>query len=246
VTDDTGPTRPPGEWAELTAVRHGQSVANAAFATAEAAGHNRAEVTGPDAQVGLSELGRRQAAELGRWWAAQPADRLPEVALCSPFLRARQTFDLIAENAPEWSARVGPPRIDERLRDRDMGDLAMMTGRQIADRFPAEAARRRDSDEFTYRPPNGESFGDVADRLAAVLADVRRDHAGRRVLMVAHDAVVLMLRRLLERMSWDDLRVVTRAGPVANASITRWVNADGRLVLSGYNVTTHLQRPPDT
>jgi broad specificity phosphatase PhoE len=45
-----------------------------------------------------------------------------------------------------------------------------------------------------YRPPNGESFEDIAVRLRSFLDDLHRDHAGERVVVVAHDAVVLMMR----------------------------------------------------
>jgi broad specificity phosphatase PhoE len=58
---------------------------------------------------------------------------------------------------------------------------------------PAEATRRSSTDEFHYRPPGGESLLDVATRLASLLDDVRRDHAGLRVLLVAHDSAVTHL-----------------------------------------------------
>jgi broad specificity phosphatase PhoE len=232
-----------GECAELTIVRHGQSVANAAV-LAEAAGHPGAEVFGPDADVRLSDLGRRQAIAVGYWWAALPAGRLPDVVLSSPYLRARQTLDLAAATASGRGARVSAARVDDRLRDRGMGELEMMSRRQVAERFPEEARRRQATAEFVYRPPGGESFGDIADRLASLLVDVRRDHDGCRVLLVAHDAVVLMLRYLLERLSWDGVRAIAAEGMAGNASITRWVNVDGRLVLSEYNSTGHLHEHP--
>jgi broad specificity phosphatase PhoE len=233
----------PGELAELVVVRHGESVANAAFAAANAAGRASAGISGPDSDVPLTDLGRRQATALGHWLGALPADRFPEVALCSPYLRARHTFELAAAAAERDNprARVRLSRVDDRLRDRVMGELQMLTRMQIAERFPAEAQRRRTVDEYVYRPPGGESFGDVAERLASLLTDVRREHAGRRVLVVAHDAVVLMLRRLVEGLSWDEVRAIARDGLAANASVTRWTGVDGALVLAEYNVTAHLR-----
>ncbi|HEY2669405.1 MAG TPA: histidine phosphatase family protein [Rugosimonospora sp.] len=233
----------PGELAELIVVRHGESVANAAFAAANAAGRASAGISGPDSDVPLTDLGRRQAAALGHWLGALPADRFPEVALCSPYLRARHTLELAASAAERDNprARVRLSRVDDRLRDRVMGELQMLTRMQIAERFPAEAERRRTVDEYVYRPPGGESFGDVADRLASLLTDVRREHAGRRVLVVAHDAVVLMLRRLVEGLSWDEVRAIARDGLADNASVTRWTGVDDALVLAEYNVTAHLR-----
>ena len=74
----------------------------------------------------------------------------------------------------------------------------------------------------------------------ALLDDVRRDHAGLRVLLVAHDSVVLMLRHLIEGLSLPELEAIVRSGPVVNASITRWTGDTGRLVLAEYNTVTHL------
>lgn len=227
--------------AELTVVRHGQSTANAAFARAEAAGSAESGVTGPDARIGLSPLGAAQAVALGHRFGALAADRRPQVVICSPYRRARQTWRLAVDAA---RAVGGPdlPRgsVDDRLRDRVMGELELLTSAAVAARFPEEAARRAGTDEFHYRPPGGESLLDVATRLGSLLGDVRREHAGARVLLVAHDSVVLMLRHLVEGLSLEELDRVVRAGPVLNASVTRWAVVAGRPVLAEYNTVTHL------
>ncbi|SFJ89730.1 hypothetical protein SAMN05216275_113207 [Streptosporangium canum] len=49
-----------------------------------------------------------------------------------------------------------------------------------------------------------------------------------------------MLRRLIEGLSWQELGDVVQAGPVANASVTRWRQTEGRLQLIDYNRTDHL------
>jgi len=67
------------------------------------------------------------------------------------------------------------------------------------------------------------------------------DLAGKRVLVVAHDAVVLMMRYVIEGLDWTRLAaVVEEHGQVRNASITTFRNASGRLVLDGYNAVDHL------
>lgn len=232
---------PPAEIAELTVVRHGQSTANAAFALAEAACRVESGVTGRDADIALSPLGQAQAVALGHRFGALAVEHRPQVVLCSPYLRALQTWRVAADAAraadgPDLSA----PRIDDRLRDRVMGELELLTGAAIAARYPAEAARRAAVGEFHWRPPGGESLLDVAARLRTLLDEVRREHAGARVLLVAHDSVVLMLRHLVDGLSLPDLESVVRVGMVANASVTRWTGDTGRLVLAEYNSVTHL------
>ena len=232
--------------AELTVARHGQSVANVAFAAAQTAGIRDCGVTGPDADVELSPLGRAQAEALGCWLAGLPAARRPEVVVCSPYVRAQQTLQCATDTAGDLGVRLPTAIVDARACDRLMGELELLTPALIAERFPAEAARRRDAGEFAYRPPGGESFGDIAVRLGAVMHDLHAQHAGRRVFLIAHDAVVLMLRYVIERLTFDDLATIMQGGPVANASLTRFDGSSGRLALVQYNAVDHLtDQTPD-
>ncbi|GAA4229734.1 histidine phosphatase family protein [Streptosporangium album] len=194
----------------IIAVRHGQSASNAAFDEASATGA-AVDLGEPDHGTPLSPLGRRQAGELGRRLAAGGA---PEVVWCSPYLRAVQTWELAAaelDAAPEF-------RLEARLRDREMGALSGMNLAAIRERFPEEAeamlARR-----YSYRAPEGESMPDVADRVREVLADLRAECAGRQVLIVAHDAVVLMVKHVIEGIPLDRLDPFL---PVRNASVSVW------------------------
>jgi broad specificity phosphatase PhoE len=223
--------------AELILVRHGQSLANAAFAAANAAGlMEAAEVSGRDATVPLTALGEEQAAAVGRWLASSP-DR-PEVVITSPYLRARETWRIAAATS---GLDLPAPTTDDRLVDRLMGDLELMTTAAVAARFPSEAARRAAAGEYRYSPPGGESFADVEVRLGSFLADLNRDRAGKRVVVVAHDAVVLMMRAVIEALTWDEVVKMERAaGYVRNASISRFVGEGGRLVLDRYNSVDHL------
>ena len=158
--------------------------------------------------------------------------------ICSPYLRARETWRIAAAASgvtfPEQST-------DERLVDRLMGDLELMTPAGIAQRFPEEATRRESDGELVYRPPGGESFGDIAVRLSAFLDDLAGDHPGERVLVVAHDAVVLMMRYVIERLTWHEVAAIVAQGPVLNASVTRFDGSSGRLVLAEYNTVDHLR-----
>lgn len=119
----------------------------------------------------------------------------------------------------------------------------MLTRAAVAARFPGEAARLAEAGPWEYCPPGGESFADIRVRLTSFLDDLHRAHAGRRVLVVAHDAVVLMTRAVIEDLDWEELAAVEKsAGAVRNASITRFTDDGGTLRLDRYNVIDHL--PP--
>jgi probable phosphoglycerate mutase len=231
---------------ELIVIRHGQSTSNVAFPAADAKGLLDSGLTGRDADVQLTELGRRQAAAVGAWLARRPAELRPEVVITSPYLRARETWRLAAEAS---GLPVPPPVTDDRLIDRLMGDLEMMTRAAILQRFPDEPARLEAEGVYLYRPPNGESFSDIAKRLTSFLDDLNRHHAGKRVIVVAHDSVVLMTRVVIEGLDWKRTAAVEAESGVRNASITRFDGTSGRLVLDRYNSVDHLPddsaAPPD-
>jgi 2,3-bisphosphoglycerate-dependent phosphoglycerate mutase len=225
--------------AELILVRHGQSLANVAFPAADAQGLLEiAEFSGRDAEVPLTETGEKQAAAVGGWLADLPAEQRPQVVITSPYLRARETWRLAADAS---GLDLPEPTTDDRLVDRLMGDLELLTRAAVAQRFPGEAERRAGAGEYRYTPPGGESFADIETRLASFLADLNDTHRDKRVVVVAHDAVVLMMRAVIEQLTWDQVIAMERAeGTVRNASISQFLARDGRLELARYNDVTHL------
>jgi probable phosphoglycerate mutase len=233
-TSNTGTTAP-GRCAELIAVRHGESTANAAFASIPP-GH----VIGPDADIPLTALGERQSAALGETLASWPPERRPEVVLCSPYVRARRTYEIVIEAAAAQGVTLPTALNDGRLSDRDMGDLELMPWSAIAGAYPVEPDRLASEGVYYYRPPGGESLADVADRVLSLLGDVNRRYDGQRVLIVAHDGIVAVLHYLIDRPSLTDFAAHLGENPAANASITRWVDTEGKLRMTDYNVVDHV------
>jgi probable phosphoglycerate mutase len=82
---------------------------------------------------------------------------------------------------------------------KEFGILNRLTHYGIEQIHPAEAATRRNDGKFYYRPPGGESWCDVILRLRSALHTLSIHFAGRRIIVVAHQVVVLCFRYLLER-----------------------------------------------
>ncbi len=228
------------EFAWLGVVRHGQSVGNLAADRAEATAGHFVEVDQPDSEVPLTALGEQQAVAVGHWLAQLPDQELPTVVLSSPYRRARQTAELAL-------AQLGQPLrlgIDERLRDRELGILDRLTSVGVAARLPQEHQRRQFLGKFYYRPPGGESWADVALRLRSLLAELRREHPQGRILLFAHQAVVVLLRYLVEEL--EVARLLDIAGrPLANAALTSWHRDGERLALVGFDDETLVTRHAD-
>ena len=223
---------------ELVLVRHGESAGNVAAYQADRAGLEVIDLDTRDADTPLSPLGVEQAVALGGWLRAQDVDTAPEVVWSSPYVRALQTAQLALQEA--GSALV--VRHDERLRDRELGILDLLTARGVAARYPDEDSRRRRLGKFYYRPPGGESWADLALRVRSVLTDLDRLHGDRRVLVVAHDAVISTIRYVCEQLSEPEVLDLARRWPVRNAAVTRLVRRGDRWVATTVNDDAHLQR----
>lgn len=203
--------------AELILVRHGESTGNVAREHAEQSGAEVIPVEARDADVGLTELGVQQAEHLGRYLREVQPDALPTSAWSSPYVRARQTAEcVIAASGLELR-----PRLDERLRDKELGVLDALTGHGVRTRFPNEAARRRWLGKFYYRAPGGESWADLALRLRSVLLDLDRFAPDQRVLVVTHDAVISVLRYICEGLDEHQVLALAREEQIVNTAVTR-------------------------
>lgn len=223
---------------ELLVVRHGESLGNTASRAAHAAGAEVIDVPARDPDVELSPAGVEQAQALGAWLAELPADQAPQAVWSSPYERSAQT----ARIALREGGLDLPVVLDERLRDRELGVLDRLTAAGVEARYPDEAARRRWVGKFYYRPPGGESWADLALRVRSVLADLDRLEDGRRVLVVCHDAVTMVVRYVCEGLTEEQVMQVSSAAPVKNASVTRLLRADGerRWQVDGFNAVGHL------
>lgn len=116
------------------------------------------------------------------------AARLPENAkwFYSPLKRTKQTADALLAAGATCQSLVE----DERIIEMDFGDY---NGRKLDELI----AERKDSfvGFFPASPfettPNGESFSDVAKRIAAFTEDMHQKHSGEDIVVVAHRGTIL-------------------------------------------------------
>jgi broad specificity phosphatase PhoE len=224
---------------ELLLVRHGESIGNVAAHEADAAHAEVIEVPVRDADVELSATGIEQSQAFGRLLAHWDLGQLPESVWSSPYTRAVETGRV----ALEVAKLELPIRVDERLRDRELGVLDLLTTRGVEARYPEEAARRRWLGKFYHRPPGGESWADLVLRVRSVLADLDAVEDGRRVLVVCHDAMVLIFRYVCEGLNEAEILEIARTDPVRNLSLTRLVcpSGEGWWKTDIYNDVSHLE-----
>lgn len=209
-------------WPErLYLVRHGQSQGNVARDAADEAGLHEIDIEVRDVDVPLSQLGIRQAEAAGRWFASLPRNERPEVILSSPYVRAKQTAEIICT---QDALAGGPSRtiVDERLREREFGIFDRLTSVGIRERFPKEAAHRRRLGKFYHRPPGGESWADVILRLRSAMNTINLHYCNKRVLIVCHQVVVLCFRYILEELDESTILKIDKQGDVLNCGVAAY------------------------
>jgi broad specificity phosphatase PhoE len=194
----------------LFLVRHGTTVWHA---------ENRYAGT---SDVALDPSGYAQAERLAVW--ASEA-RLAAI-WCSPLNRARETA------GPAARAAGLEPRVDERLRETDFGQIEGKTMAEAEQLFPEEI-RRFKADPAAYPMPGGEDPHEAARRAVSALRDIALAHPHGRVLVVAHNT---LLRLALCSLLSIPLARYRRVFPaVRNGALTEVRIEDENAALLQYN-----------
>jgi broad specificity phosphatase PhoE len=224
----------------LWIVRHGESAGNVARDAADLAGHARIDIAHRDVDVPLSDLGIQQSKALARWFSEIPTAEQPAVVIASPYRRAVQTAEEIARLIGPNSGVI----TDERLREKEFGVLDRLTHRGIVELHPDQAEFRRILGKFYHRPPGGESWCDVILRLRSALDTICLHYAGKPVLIVAHQVVVLCLRYIIENLSEEQILAIDGDGDVRNCGVTEYAvgtrSKGGGMELTRYNFVAPL------
>jgi broad specificity phosphatase PhoE len=176
------------------------------------------------ADVELDEVGHAQAAAV----APQLAALRPAALWTSDLTRARQTCGYL-ERATGLSAKV-----DERLREFDVGARQGMTADQFEEAFPEAYAAWR-SGEDMVRVPGSEATPEVAARMAPALTESLESlAAGETGIVVTHGACLKV--GLMALLGWPQSQAADLRG-VGNCSWVTLAEAGrgGRLRLEGYN-----------
>ncbi|OBG31810.1 bifunctional RNase H/acid phosphatase [Mycolicibacter heraklionensis] len=133
----------------------------------------------------LTETGRRQADAAARYLAQ--AGGIAAV-ISSPLQRCRDTAEAAARLLRLDVA------VDEDLTETDFGAWEGLTFAEAAERDPD--LHRRWLKDTSTRPPGGESFDAVQQRVQAARDRIVADHAGTTVLVVSHVTPIKTVLRL--------------------------------------------------
>lgn len=176
----------------------------------------------------LSATGRDQAARAAVHFAA--LGTVQEI-VSSPLRRCRETAAAVAE-------RLGlDVRIEDGLRESDFGAWEGLTFGEVRERYEDDLTAWL-ADPETAPTGGGESFAEVADRVAAARDRLTARYAGRTVLLVTHVTPIKTLVRLaLEAPARSMFRMELSAASISTVAYYGDGNASVRLL----NDTSHLR-----
>ncbi len=229
----------------LLLVRHGESEGNLArkkFEESNDENHYSEEFLAVhESQYALTALGIEQARNAGLWLLDNNFiyfDRM----LVSNNVRAKQTAAYLDLPKAKWME-------DYNLRERDGGLFNTITPSKRDVEY-ADMQKFYNSQPFLYRPPQGESIADVAQRIKVVLETLARECDGQNVIIVCHGHVIRTFKIILERLSLEEsndyLITAEEWGRVPNCSILHYTREnpfDSNQGLSGRFDWARMVRP---
>lgn len=176
------------QWPEFYFARHGETSWNAERRyqgtrdiPLNARGQRQADAVGPLLKFLLEEDGR-DPSEFD-WFA-------------SPLSRARETMERIRT---AFDIELPPIRFDDRLKEISFGELE---GKLHAE-LPPELATppgKRDASYWYHRPPKGENYDDISQRLTSFHAELTKP-----AIIVAHGGILRTIRHLASGASHDEV-----------------------------------------
>jgi len=188
----------------------------------------------PNHLVPLTPLGRRQASETRDFF--QYVD--PDVVYTSQLWRAEETARIIFPGREM--------RIDPRLNEKDFGPAHMMGDQELREAWPHHVERYgRDGKYFAAKAPGAENYIDMFLRAHGILDTLRRDWAGKTVVVVCHSAIMMSFRQLLERHSPAELLALSRQQHVPNCGFMLYTRSPrGPLGFERGKFRLHLAKVP--
>jgi broad specificity phosphatase PhoE len=125
--------------------------------------------------VPLNQTGRAQAVRCGEILRDLFARDGLAAAQCgyvsSPLVRARETIEVMRATLGLAPADYG---LDPRLKEISFGEWEGLTYAEVIEREP-DVVAKREADKWHFHPPGGENYRELARRVGAWYASVKRD-----------------------------------------------------------------------
>ncbi len=174
------------------AFRHGESVANEVTRLIFTNRHSEIPESFwrlSDREYPLTTEGRNEATQLSRLLSVQSRCwNTKPLVVSSPFVRAVETLTIALPPGIEW-------RVDERLAERDYGNIKELKRQNLWNRLREEQGRA--NKELDYQPCGGESFLAAYKRISECFEELQEEARMQNssiLILSAHGDVIRALR----------------------------------------------------
>lgn len=178
--------------------------------------------------IPLNAVGHRQASDLAERFASESFD----VVYSSDLQRALETAHIVTGLSTDI-------KIEPRLREISFGDWEGLTYDEIKEKHPAVLAEW-ENDVYQKAPPNGETVGQLVQRVQSVLISLQAEHANQTVLIVGHGGVLQSLICLALNLPPDRYWQFH----LSPASLSQVAFYPAGAIVNLLNDTSHLRRNP--
>lgn len=169
--------------------------------------------------VPLSEAGRAECVEVGRYLSAEPFDAVYAGVL----RRVRETVEAVSVYSPH----LADPVWDARLNEIDFGDWSLKTFAQIEEECP-HSIEKWSMGNFEFSFPGGESMVGFRERVLGFLHEIYHSDA-QRIAVFSHGGVIMTAIAYLIGLDPDrTFSIWVERGSVARLRL--WSGNSGQLV----------------
>lgn len=139
--------------------------------------------------LSITENGKRQIEKVAKELNSLSIDLI----YSSTFYRTKQTAEIV--NKELWKDIV----FDERLIDTNFGIFSGKSGKEYKEFFSNKKER------FLTRPPKGESWNDVKERVVKVIEEIEEKYNNKMVLIISHADPLWILAGYLKGLNEDEM-----------------------------------------
>lgn len=180
---------------DLILVRHGESEGNLANRLSKKGDHSAFTDEFKSRQNAfwrLTSLGKEQAKIAGQWIRTNFNGGIFDRYYVSEYVRALETAAWLQLPDASWYPEFY-------LRERDWGQLDIMSQEERLEKFGDEM-KRRERDGLYWAAPGGESQANTCLRIDRVLHTLHRECSDKTVLIVCHGEIIRSFQLRLERI----------------------------------------------
>jgi 2,3-bisphosphoglycerate-dependent phosphoglycerate mutase len=141
----------------------------------------------------------------GKLSAQKIADQLRyqhiDIAYHTRLSRSLDTLNIVLKDHPECQQIL----IDDRMIERSYGDLAGLTHQEVIDGLGIGQYEQWHRG-FYERPPAGECFEDVENRVMDFIADLKKEYSGKKlnIAISAHGNSIRLFRKIMENSTIEE------------------------------------------